>query len=197
MAKAKRGYHSNDEFLAMFRRRREKLRRWLNGNFEFTVVDCPPSVALQVKVFLSVGDSIIVPAIPDRLSVRGSLYLLDRIDKSGAKLAQLGTLWSLYRTEVELHRRTVKAAEERTEPWAKQLPRPFQTIIPNAAAIARATEPGQSPKSFTAKYTSPFAKLYRSLCEEILQRSKWQPSQGNGARVAVSAGKPSQVLAAT
>ena len=192
MAKAKRGYHSNEEFLAMFRRRREKLRKWLNEHYDFTIVDCPPSVALQVKVFLSVGDCIIVPAIPDRLSVRGSLHLLDRIEKSGSKLAKLGTLWSLYRQEVELHRRTVKAAEERIEPWAKQLPPPFETIIPNAAAIARATEPGQSPKSFTAKYTSPFAKLYRSLCEEIVQRSQWQAAEANGAKVAVSAGKPSR-----
>ncbi len=191
MAKAKRGYHSNDEFLAMFRRRREKLRKWLNEHYDFTIVDCPPSVALQAKVFLSVGDCIIVPAIPDRLSVRGSLYLLDRIEKSGSKLAKLGTLWSLYRQEVELHRRTVKAAEERIEPWAKQLPPPFETIIPNAAAIARATEPGQSPKSFTAKYTSPFAKLYRSLCGEIIQRSQWQAAEANGAKVPVSAGKPS------
>jgi chromosome partitioning protein len=173
MAKAKRGYHSNDEFLAMFRRRREKLRRWLKQNYDFTIVDCPPSIALQVKVFLSVGDCFIVPAIPDRLSVRGSLYLLDRIQKSGSKLAQLGTLWSLYRQEVELHRRTVKATEERIETWAKQLPPPFETIIPNAAAIARATEPGHNPKSFTAKYTSPFAKLFRSLCEEIVKRSQW------------------------
>jgi hypothetical protein len=51
MAKAKRGYHSNDEFLAFFRRRRDSLRKWLGLNFDFTVVDCPPSIALQVRVF--------------------------------------------------------------------------------------------------------------------------------------------------
>jgi len=196
MAKARRGYHSNDEFLDMFRRRREKLRGWLKDNYDFTVVDCPPSVALQVKVFLSVGDCMIVPAIPDRLSVRGSLYLLDRIQKSGSKLAELGTLWSLYRQEVELHRRTVKAAEERIEPWAKQLPPPFKTIIPNAAAITRATEPGHGPKSFTAKYTSPFARLFRLLCEEIIQRSEWQTSEGNG-KLAVSVGKPLRLTTGT
>ena len=37
IAKAKRGYHSNDEFLAIFRRRRETLRRWLRSNFDFTI----------------------------------------------------------------------------------------------------------------------------------------------------------------
>lgn len=56
---------------------------------------------------------------------------------------------------------------------------PFDTIIPNAAAIAEATEPGRKPKTFTAKYTSPFAKLFRSLCEEIVTRSQWhEPKVG-------------------
>jgi chromosome partitioning protein len=63
MAKAKRGYKSNDEFLAIFRRRRETLQRWLRSNFDFTIIDCPPSIALQVKVFLSVGDCFVVPAV--------------------------------------------------------------------------------------------------------------------------------------
>ncbi len=116
---------------------------------------------------------------------------MDRIQKLGFKITGLGTLWSLYRQEVEIHRRTVKAAEERIEPWAKQLPPPFKTIIPNAAAIARANEPGHSPKSFNAKYTPPFAKLYRSLCEEIVQRSEWQMAQTTGAKVIARVGKPS------
>jgi chromosome partitioning protein len=173
MAKAKRGYQSNDEFLAIFRRRREVLRRWLRSNFDFTIIDCPPSIALQVKVFLTVGDAFLVPCIPDRLSVRGSIYLLDRIQKHGVKIAGLGTLWSLYREQNPLHRRTVGLAAERTDPYYMQLPRPFETVVPNAAAIAEATEPGRKPRSFTAKYTSPFAKLFRSLCEEIVMRSQW------------------------
>jgi len=177
MAKAKRGFHSNDEFLAIFRRRRETLRRWLRTNFDFTIVDCPPSIALQVKVFLTVGDYYIIPSIPDRLSVRGSIYLLDRIQKLGLKIAGLGTLWSLYREQNPQHRRTVEVAAQRTDPYYKQLPLPFETIIPNAAAIAEATEPGRKPKTFTAKYTSPFAKLFRSLCEEIVTRSQWRDSK--------------------
>jgi len=173
MAKAKRGYHSNDEFLSIFRRRRETLRRWLRSNFDFTIIDCPPSIALQVKVFLTVGDCFIILSIPDRLSVRGSIYLLDRIQKLGVKIGGLGTLWSLYRDQNPMHRRTVEIAAKRIDSYYKQLPLPFEMIIPNAAAIAEASEPGRKPRTFTAKYTSPFAKLFRSLCEEIVTRSQW------------------------
>ena len=167
MAKAKRGYHSNDEFLAIFRRRRERLRKWLRSNFDFTIVDCPPSIALQVKVFLTVGDCFIIPSIPDRLSVRGSIYLLDRIQKLGIKIAGLGTLWSLYREQNPIHRRTVEIAAKRTDAYHKQLPLPFETIIPNAAAIAEATEPGENRRPSQQNTLRPlpscFARSARRL----------------------------------
>lgn len=185
MAKARRGHKSNDEFLAMFRKRRHALRKWLNASYDYTIVDCPPSIAIQVKTFLEVGDHFIVPAIPDRLSVRGSLYLLDRIRRMGIKIEGLGTLWSLYREQNGIHRRVVEAVAKGVELY-NQMPRPFKTIIPNAAKIAEATEPDRKPKSFNAKYTAEFAKLYRSLCEEIVQRSQWQSASTVEKEVSVA-----------
>jgi chromosome partitioning protein len=185
MAKARHGYKSTDEFNAIFQRRRGMLRKWLKANYDFTVVDCPPSIALQVRVFLTVADSYVVPAIPDRLSVRGSLWLLDRIRRLGVNIDGLGTLWSLYREQNAIHRKVIEAAAKGIEPY-KQLPKPFTTVIPNAAAIAMASEPDRKPKNFNVKYTPAFAKLYRSLCEEIVQRSQWQPAGANGAKVALT-----------
>ena len=190
MAKARRGYKSTDEFYAIFRQRTRKMQRWLNKDYDFTIIDCPPSIALQVKFFLTVADAYIVPAIPDRLSVRGSLWLQRRIRRLGFKLEGLGTLWSLYREQNKIHKRIVAAAKKGTEPL-NLLPRPFDAIIPNAAAIAEATEPGRKSKSFSVKYTQKFADLYRSLCEEIVQRSEWQMAQATGAKVTAPVGKPS------
>jgi chromosome partitioning protein len=185
MAKARRGHKSNDEFLAMFRKRRHALRKWLNASYDYTIVDCPPSIAIQVKTFLEVGDHFIVPAIPDRLSVRGSLYLLDRIRRMGIKIEGLGTLWSLYREQNGIHRRVVEAVAKGVELY-NQMPRPFKTIIPNAAKIAEAAEPDRKPRNFNAKYTTEFAKLYRSLCEEIVQRSQWQSARTVEEKVSVA-----------
>ena len=186
MAKARHGYKSTEEFNAIFRRRREMLRRWLSSNYDFTIIDCPPSIALQVKVFLTVADAFVLPAIPDRLSVRGSLWLLDRIRRMGVKIEGLGTLWSLYREQNKLHRKVVEAAASGVEPYG-QLPKPFETVIPNAAAIAEAAEPDRCPKSFSAKYTPQFSRLYRGLCEEIVQRSQWKRAGSNRATVTANA----------
>jgi chromosome partitioning protein len=170
----------------MFRKRRAALRRWLEATYDFTIVDCPPSIAIQVKTFLAVGDSFIVPSIPDRLSVRGSFYLLDRIRRMGIKIEQLGTLWSLVRKQNQMHCDIIAAAEGGIDPYS-QLPKPFRTVIPNAAKIAEATEPGRCPSSFNAKYTPEFAKLYRALCAEIVHRTQWQKAGANRAAIAVKA----------
>ena len=170
VAKARRGYRTTEEFVAIFNKRKRALRSWLARNYDYTIIDCPPSIPIQVQVCLSLGDSYILPSVPDRLSVRGSLWLLDRFQRNGRKIAGLGTLWSLYRRQNAMHKRIVTAVKNGDARLAA-LPKPFDTIIPNAAAIADATEPDREPHSFNAKYTTPFAKLYRALCEEIVTRS--------------------------
>lgn len=172
MAKARRGWQSTEEFLNIYDRRKRLLRSWLKANADFTIIDCPPSMALQVRFFLKVADGFIVPSVPDRLSVRGSLYLLDRIDKMGFGIKPVGTLWSLYRQQNHVHRNTVKLTEQGVEPY-RGLPHPFHNIIPNATAIADSTDPDKTPHSFRSKYSSEFANLFEELCEEIIQRTQW------------------------
>jgi len=174
MARAKRGHKSNDEFLKIMAKRRAQLRRWIEAHYDFAIIDCPPSLALQVRFLLSVADSYIIPTIPDRLSVRGSLYLLDRLKTHKYKIAGMGTLWSLYRSQNAMHRKMIDPALRKVEPLSR-LPQPFTTIIPNAAKIAEATEiEGAKPASFRTKYTAEFSRLFENLCEEIVQRAEWQ-----------------------
>lgn len=184
MAKAKRGYRSNDEFQRVYDRRKNLLRRWLSANYDFTIIDCPPSMPVQVKALLNVADTYIVPTVPDRLSVRGSLWLLDRVRRSGIKTPALGTLWSMVRVQTAMHVRVIEHTQRGEKPFDR-LPNPFKTQIPNASAIAEATEPGKSPRSFSAKYTPAFAKLFHNLCEEIVQRSAWLAESENGTKVRV------------
>lgn len=171
MAKARRGHNSNEEFLRVLNKRRAQLRKWLLSNYDYTIIDCPPSVALQVQVLFPVADSFVVPCIPDRLSVRGSLFLMDRIASRGYRIEGLGTLWSLFRAQNVVHRRMTELVAQGKEPFDR-LPKPFKTVIPNAAKIAESTEPGERPRLFHHKYTTEFARLFESLCEEIVERSQ-------------------------
>jgi hypothetical protein len=56
-----------------------------------------------------------------------------------------------------------------------RLPLPFQTIIPNATAIAESTNPERTHASFQKMYEPKFAALYEQVTREILRRV--QPGQ--------------------
>lgn len=169
-AKARQGFKTTDEWTRLWANRRRQLQRWLSENYDFTIIDCPPSIPIQVRFLLPIAQWFIVPSVPDRLSVRGSVCLLERLRKIGVKLKVLGTLWSLYRQQNPMHRELVERGMKRLPP-CDALPVPFRTVIPNAAAIAEATEPDRAPASFQAKYSPKFAKLFRDLCQEIVERT--------------------------
>ncbi len=172
MARARRGYNTIDEYHKELRRKRAMLQRYLQTAYDYVIVDCPPSLALQVRQVLGIGDAFIVPCIPDRLSIRGSAWLLERLRRGNVtRIRALGTLWSLYRQQAKIHRFCVEEAGKENPPAPfDELPRPFKTVIPNASRIAEATEPGINPSSFVAKYSAPFAHLYQDLCGEIASR---------------------------
>jgi chromosome partitioning protein len=172
LSKAKRDVRSPDDWRRfLFNDQAAKVRKWLLGQYDYVIIDCPPAVAWQVRFFLRVADAFIVPAIPDRLSVRGARYLMTRIQNLGLKrIHPLATLWSIYREENAIHKNTV-AKGVGSNGTGPALPEPFTTIIPNATAITRALEQGKHPKSFSDKYESRFAHLYRGLCLEIIERA--------------------------
>jgi chromosome partitioning protein len=172
LSKSKREDRSPDDWRRfLMNDQSPKVRKWLLGHYDYVIIDCPPAVAWQVRFFLRLADAFIIPTIPDRLSVRGASYLMTRIQNLGLKKIQpLATLWSVYRKENAVHRETV-ARGAAASVCGGAIPEPFRTIIPNATAITRSTLEGQHPKSFSDKYESDFARLYRELCREILQRT--------------------------
>ena len=167
--KARKGYHSAKEFSRIFNRRRQILKKWLNSNFDYIVVDCPPTISMQVRVLLSVADAYIIPSIPDRLSVRGCHNLLDRIRRTGIKTFGIGILWSLYRQQDKTHRQVVDEAKTGSENFSN-LPSPFKSVIPNSSQIAQAFQDSKTFASHTAKYTPSGSRLFHRLCKEIEKR---------------------------
>jgi chromosome partitioning protein len=90
---------------------------------------------------------------------------MNRIKKGGFKVQGIGTLWSLFRKENVVHRSRVEGWGKGTDTYLDSLPRPFETIIPNATKIAEAAEfvgIGNAPKTFRNKYSLNFANLKTS-----------------------------------
>lgn len=169
LARARRGYATGEEFNAAWRRHNRLFQRWLKDHFDHVIIDCPPSLTPHVRFVLQLCDGYIIPSIPDHLSVRGVLRLQERLAKKGMKCPPLGTLWTLFRAQVERHRNIISLVDRRAGRLGG-VPVAFKAVIPNAAAIAGAVENGGPHASFVAKYTRPFARLYLELCGEIEAR---------------------------
>ena len=170
MAKAKKGFKSNEEFLSHFNRLRRLFARWFNQQYDYTLIDCPPSFALQVQFLLGVADSFIIPSIPDPLSVRGSLYLIERIRMRGyTRIHCLGTLWCMVRVQVKKHLEIMQKVRRQEREYAS-LPSPFRTYIPNSSAIADAMDSNKTYPTYRAKYQPQVISNFRDVCKEIVDR---------------------------
>ncbi len=156
-----RTFVTERELSAHLRKQMPKVKRMLERSFDFVLVDCPPSITMQVKMFLKIADAHIIPSVPDQLSVRGSENLVRRL--RNFRTHGLGTLWTLYRRQAAIHREIVAC------PFAG-LPEPFETVIPNASRLADAAAPHDANDIFfdcNAKYGREFAERYRALLGEI------------------------------
>jgi chromosome partitioning protein len=168
-------------FAYLKEKRKDAFARWLKANYDFVFIDCPPAIAWQVRFFLLAADGYVVPAIPDRLSVRGARYLTRRLHNIGVKTRPVGLLWSM-RREIQTHNEyvnTVRTGRERLafeRADAPELPRPFKTVIPHAVAITRSQTGNTAYKSFAAKYEGGPTELFKELCREILERTR-HPAQ--------------------
>jgi chromosome partitioning protein len=169
-AKGGNGFKTWDDFRKLLNANRLRFRRWLKQTFSYVIIDCPPSLAIQVKYLLAVSDSYIIPSQPNHLSIRGSIWLRERIQALGYRKDCLGTLWSMYRSQDPMQVQVVAGVANGTSRYV-DLPKPFDAKIPLAANIANANVlDDREPKSFRAKYGAQFAPEYESLCEEIMER---------------------------
>lgn len=172
VARARRGVLTGPEFLRLWGKRRVAFRRWLRETFDVTIIDCPPSLTRHVEFLLRISDGIVVPAVPDRLSLRGALQFVKRLEDKGIDTPFLGTLWTLFRTQVDTHREIVMRARRSEDRVGNgTLPIPFRTVIPNAAAIAAAGEPTRTGLRGGTGFPPTFAAMYATLCDELQSRS--------------------------
>lgn len=145
-----------------------RLKAYLKSRFDVVLVDCPPTLSYSTKCLNRIADGFVVPCVPDRLSIRGSRILMERMRRRGVGTAPLGTVWTLYRENNSIHREMVRVKRP------SAIPVPFRTVIPNATEIARALDWDRSPARVPRKY-GKFGRLFVELTHEIEDRLESGP----------------------
>ncbi len=150
--------------------REKKLKNVLNkieNNYDFAIIDCPPSLGLLTINALVACDSVIVPIQCEYYALEGLEKLLKTLktvkENLNPELKIEGILLTMYDARLNLSKDVV---EEIKKHFAGSV---FDTIIPRSVRIAEAPSFGKSVLHYNI--SSSGAQAYLHLTKEILNHA--------------------------
>ena len=147
--------------------REQALKRVLapvRGDYDFILIDCPPSLGLLTVNALTASDGVIIPLECEFFALRGMALLVDTIekvrDRLNPELDIEGVVATMYDGRT-LHGKEVLSRVR--DAFAARL---FNTTIPRTVRFAEAPVVGQSILAYATNAKG--AQAYRSLAKEVL-----------------------------
>ena len=146
-------------------RRLQKIIKTLGTNYQYIVIDAPPSLNLLTINTLTAADSVIIPVQCEYFSLQGVAELLNTIKlvqsnlNSGLKIE--GALLTMYDSRNSLSKQVIEEVR-------KNFPgKVFNTIIPRNVKLAEAPSHGKPILLYDIQ--SAGSQSYIRLAEEILE----------------------------
>src|SRR5438477_2761724 len=149
------------------------------NEFDYLLLDCPPSLGLLTINALAVATEVIIPMLPHFLALQGMAKLLETIQLVGKrmnpKLRVSGIVLTMFDPQVKLSSEVVselqgfiKSAKGKGLPWSEA--RIFQTRVRRNIKLAESPSFGQTILQYDP--TSNGAADYRALAREVLSMSE-------------------------
>lgn len=149
--------------------RDKKLDRALKGtreNFDFVIIDCPPSLGLLTLNALGAATDILIPIQCEYYALEGLTLLmstLERVKKGlNPNLNTLGVLLTMFDARTNL---SIQVVDEVKKYFRNKV---FRTIVPRNVRLSEAPSHGKPIVLYDPK--SRGAEVYRDLAEEVLER---------------------------
>ena len=136
------------------------------GDYDFAVLDCPPSLGLLTVNALIAADFFLVPVTPDYLATEGLVNLMDAVERIKKGIGKAADLLGILLTMAD-HRLNVTDEIGRMIRgyYGRQV---FKTEIRGNVRLKEAPSFGKS--IFAYDNGSAGAEAYRQLTKEVLQR---------------------------
>jgi chromosome partitioning protein len=138
----------------------------VKGEYDFILIDCPPSLGLLTINALAAADELIIPIQCEFYALEGLSKLLDTIKLVKMRLNRdleiQGVLLTMYDARTTLAR---QVADEVKEFFKDKV---YKTIIPRSVKLAEAPSFGQSVLVYSSG--SKGADAYRALAKEVIKR---------------------------
>ena len=156
--------------------REGKLKQALDGvrgDYDFVIVDCPPSLSLLTLNALNAADSVLVPMQCEYYALEGLSALLDTIEALKGRLNPHLQIEGVLRTMFDVRNNLANAVSaELTNHFGDLV---FRTIIPRNVRLAEAPSHGQSIIGYDRASRGGVA--YLGLAGEVLRRQRERDQQ--------------------
>ncbi len=145
----------------------------VRANYQYILIDCPPSLSLLTLNALAAADGIIVPMQCEYFALEGLSALINTIDALKAKLNPNLEIVGVVRTMFDVRNNLANAVSgELTKHFGDKV---FRSIIPRNVRLAEAPSHGQSIVGYDKASRGGVA--YMGLAGEIIRREKKKASE--------------------
>ena len=139
---------------------------YIKDDYDFIIIDCPPSLNMLTINAMTTADSILVPIQCEYYALEGLSQLMHTIDlvqqRLNPNLTIDGVVFTMYDVRTNLSIQVVDSVKANLD--AKI----YDTLIPRNIRLAEAPSHGLPINMYDAK--SAGAESYRSLAKEVMER---------------------------
>ena len=140
----------------------------IRGNYDFVIVDCPPSLSMLTINAMTTADTVLVPIQCEYYALEGLSQLMHTIDlvkeRLNPDLEMEGVVFTMYNTRTNLSLQVVENVKDNLDQTI------YKTIIPRNIRLAEAPSHGLPINIYDPK--SSGAESYMLLAEEVIHKGE-------------------------
>ena len=157
--------------LVTMNQREMKLRNALDkirGDYDYIVIDCPPSLGLLTVNALTAADAVIIPIQCEFYALEGVTQLFNTVEIVRSSLNSMlfveGVIMTMFDRRTKHHQQVVEEVRDRLGVLV------YNTVIPRSVKLAESASYGKPVLFYDEKSRS--AEVYLGLAKEVLDRGK-------------------------
>jgi len=144
----------------------KKALDWVKDDYDYIIIDCPPSLNTLTVNAMVASDSVLVPIQCEYYALEGLSQLIFTInlvkERLNPTLTMEGVVFTMYDSRTNLSAQVVENVKNNLKQHI------FKTIIPRNIRLAEAPSFGEPITSYDSRSTG--AESYRMLAKELIAR---------------------------
>ena len=137
----------------------------IRENYEFVIIDCPPSLNILTLNAMCAGDTVLVPLQCEYYALEGLAQLMQTVklisDRLNPDLIIEGIVFTMYDSRTNLANQVIENVEQNTD---KKI---YKAVIPRNIRLAEAPSYGMPITEYDPK--SSGAKAYDALAKKVIR----------------------------